>query len=212
MASLFQEFGLGTGASEDFPYRKKGLIPTKSWKSEHKHARWTISDTIQASIGQGYMLATPLELALALARLVSGKKLLTHFEKEKNTSFSDMPYDRKHLDIILHGLDMTVNAPGSTAFSGRIPFEGMEMGGKTGTSQVCRITAAQRASGQTKTHSLDWGRREHGLFIGYAPVQNPRFAVVVVVEHSSGSSPAVQTARDILIKAQLLEKEKNYVH
>ena len=203
MASLLQEFGLGSGGSEDFPYRRKGLVPTKHWKSEHKHAHWTVSDTIQASIGQGYMLATPLELALALARLVSGKKLLTRFEKGSTPSFSEMPYNNKHLDIIREGLNMTVNSPGSTAFSGRIPFEGMEMAGKTGTSQVRRITAAQRASGQTKTHSLGWECREHGLFIGYAPVHSPRFAIAVVVEHSSGSSTAVQTARDILIKAQL---------
>ena len=104
-------------------------------------------------------------------------------------------------------MNATVNKPSGTAFRWRIPIEGMEMAGKTGTSQVRRITLQQRKAGQTKTAHLPWKYREHGLFLGYAPAHKPRYAIVVVIEHAGGASLAVQVARDILLKAQFLEKE-----
>lgn len=207
LSMLFQEMGLGTGGLEDFPSRKKGLVPTKTWKEDQQHGHWTISDTIQTSIGQGYTLATPLELAVAVARLVRGEKLIPRLEGKGAVTFSEMPYDKDHLATILDAMSQTTNTPRGTAFAKRIMVEGMEMAGKTGTSQVRRITMAQREAGQTKTHHLAWKYREHGLFVGYAPIQAPRYAIAVVVEHAGGSGLAVQAARDILFKAQLLEQE-----
>ena len=209
LATLFQGMGLGEdNLLEDFPYSKKGLVPTKAWKKEKKNANWTISDTIQVSIGQGYMLTTPLELGVAIARLAGrGKKLIPRLEGRDIPSFQDMGYDEKHMETILEVMNDTCNTPMGTAFRWRIPIEGMEMGGKTGTSQVCRITMQQREAGQTKTTHLPWKYREHGLFIGYAPVHAPRYAIAVIVEHAGGASTAVQAARDILLKAQLLAKE-----
>jgi penicillin-binding protein 2 len=100
------------------------------------------------------------------------------------------------------------NLPSGTAYRNRITEPGFEMGGKTGTSQVRRITMEQRKAGQTKTYHLPWKQREHGLFIGFAPVHQPRYAIAVVIEHVGGSGQAVQVARDILFKAQLLERNK----
>jgi len=108
---------------------------------------------------------------------------------------------------VLDAMSQTTNTPGGTAFARRIMVEGMEMAGKTGTSQVRRITMAQREAGQTTTHHLPWKYREHGLFVGCAPILDPRYAIAVVVEHAGGSGLAVQAARDILLKAQLLEQE-----
>jgi len=207
LSAFYQNMGLGTGGFEGFPYAKKGLVPTKEWKKNQKNANWTISDTIQMSIGQGYMLATPLELALAAARLVGGKRLTPRFEKTGDVSFEDMNYNKDDLEIILKAMEETANDPRGTAYRWRIPFEGMEMAGKTGTSQVRCITLQQRKAGQTKTTHLPWKYREHGLFVGYAPIHAPRYAIAVVVEHVGGAGLAVQAARDILLKAQLLEKE-----
>ena len=208
LAALFRDVGLGTGGLEGFPHNKKGLVPDKNWKKTVKHEKWTVSDTIQMSIGQGYMLTTPLELAVAIARLArGGKRLIPRLEGHGTLTFPDMGYDKKHIEAILADMNATCNTPSGTAFRWRIPNEGLEMGGKTGTSQVRRITMEQRLAGQTKTYHLPWKYREHGFFVGYAPVHAPRYAIAVIVEHAGGAGPAVQAARDILLKAQLLKKE-----
>jgi len=205
LSALFQSFGLGEGGLEGFPYSKKGLVPTKTWKKEKKNANWTVSDTIQTSIGQGYMNATPIELAVAMARLAGGgKRLIPRLEEQGPVSFEDMGFDPHHIETVLEAAYATVNAPSGTAFRNRIPVVGMEMAGKTGTSQVRRITMKQRKAGLTKTNHMAWKYREHGLFIGYAS----HFAIAVVVEHAGSGGPAVQVARDILLKAQLLERER----
>lgn len=207
LAPLLQDMGLETGGIDVFPARKKGLVPTKEWKKEHKHKSWTVSDTILSVIGQGYMLATPLELAVATSRLVSGKRITPRFEKKGPPLFSAMDYDPEHRELILQAMSDVVNSPYGTAYRRRIPYQGYEMGGKTGTSQVRRISAQDRQAGRTKTYHLDWAQREHGLFVGYAPIENPRYVVTVVVEHSGGSGAAVQIARDLLLKAQVLERK-----
>ncbi|MBI2707419.1 MAG: penicillin-binding protein 2, partial [Proteobacteria bacterium] len=207
LSAFYQTMGLGTGGLEGFPSSKKGLVPTKEWKKQYKDANWTVSDTIQMSIGQGYMGATPLELAMAVARLVKGEKITPRLEGTGDVSFDTMGLDKDYRDLILKAMEDTVNDPRGTAFRWRIPFEGMEMAGKTGTSQVRRITLQQRKAGQTKTSHLPWKYREHGLFVGYAPIHAPRYAIAVVVEHVGGAGLAVQAARDILLKAQLLERD-----
>ncbi len=205
LSALFQSFGLGEGGLEEFPHSKKGLVPTKAWKKEKKNANWTVSDTIQTSIGQGYMNATPIELAVAMARLAGGgKRLIPRLEGQELPSFEDMGFDPRHIETILEAAYATVNTPSGTAFRNRISVVGMEMAGKTGTSQVRRITMKQRKAGLTKTNHMAWKYREHGLFIGYAS----HYTIAVVVEHAGSGGPAVQVARDILLKAQLLEQEK----
>ncbi|MBX9621148.1 MAG: penicillin-binding protein 2 [Alphaproteobacteria bacterium] len=206
LSATFKSIGLGEGGLEGFPHCKKGLVPTKEWKKDKKNANWTLSDTVMTSIGQGYMQATPLELAVVIARLVGGKKVLPRLEVGKSLSFEDLEFNPEHLELIKKAMANTTNSPLGTAFFGRIQQEGKEMGGKTGTSQVRRITLEQRRAGQTKTNHLAWKYREHGLFVGYAPVHNPRYAIAVVVEHGGGPRGAIQAARDILLKAQFLEE------
>lgn len=207
LASIFQSVGLGEGGLEHFPYSKKGLVPTKAWKKEKKNANWTISDTIQTSIGQGYMIVTPLELAVAIARLANGGKQLTPRLTGRGVpDFPDMNFDKQHIETILEATKGVVNFPNGTAFRARIMVPGQEMAGKTGTSQVRRITLKQRKAGQTKTMHLPWKYREHGLFIGYAPIDKPRYAIAVVIEHAGSGSLAAHAARDILQYAQSLDK------
>ena len=153
------------------------------------------------------MNATLLELAVAIARLASGgKKVIPRLSGRGPVSFPDLDFDPKHLETILEATKGVVNSPNGTAYRNRITTPGLEMAGKTGTSQVCRITLKQRKAGLTKTSHLPWKYREHGLFIGYAPLDNPKYAIAVVVAHAGGSGPAIQAAWDILQYAQLLEK------
>lgn len=208
LASHYKAAGLGEGGLAEFPHRKKGLVPTKEWKKEKKKENWTLSDTILTSIGQGYTMATPLELAVAMARIAAGgQKVTPRLEGTDPTSFQDMGYRPEHMALVLQALADTVNAPFGTAFAGRIESEGKQMGGKTATSQVRRITLEQRRAGQTKTMHLPWKYREHGIFVGYAPLESPRYAIAVVIEHAGGARPAVLVAREILLKAQQLGGE-----
>ncbi|MBA3813837.1 MAG: penicillin-binding protein 2 [Alphaproteobacteria bacterium] len=205
LSAFYRDFGLGEGGLENFPHCKKGLVPTKDWKKEKKNTNWNVSDTVQVSIGQGFMLASPLELAVAMARLAGGgKKISPSLTKQDLTVFEKMEINPEHLETILEASKGVVNEPNGTAFRHRIQTPGLEMAGKTGTSQVRRITLAQRKAGLTKTHHLAWKYREHGLFIGHAS----HYAIAVVVEHAGGSGPAAQAARDILEKAQILERDE----
>jgi len=211
LAAVYQDFGIGAGGLEGFPHAKKGLVPTKAWKLEKKKTKWNVSDTVMTSIGQGYMLATPLELALVTARLAAkGRRINPSLEQAGTETFPDMGYKQSHLDLILTAMGETANTPTGTAFRGRIEEAGLEMGGKTGTCQVRRISLQDRKAGLTKTHHLAWKYREHGIFVGFAPVGSPRYAIAVVIEHAGGAFPAVLAARDILLKAQHLEKQRYF--
>jgi len=149
-----------------------------------------------------------MELAIAIARIAGGgKKVVPQLEKGTAHPFPDLGFNPDHLDLVKEAMAHTANSPSGTAYPGRILVEGKEMGGKTGTSQVRRITLSQRRAGQTKTTNLPWEYREHGLFIGYAPLEYPRYAIAVIIEHAGGARSAVIAARDILLKAQALEEE-----
>jgi len=207
ISEMYKRFGLGEKVLDGFPHEKLGLIPSPDWKKEKKQEKWTVSDTIMTSIGQGYLLATPVQLAQVMARLATkGKEVnLSLLKKEAPETFQDMGLNPKNVELALESMKEVTNDPRGTSYNSRIWDASYAMGGKTGTSQVRRITEQQRALGITKTHHLPWKYREHGLFIGYAPINNPKYAIAVVIEHSAGASPAAQVARDVLLFTQ---KEK----
>jgi penicillin-binding protein 2 len=211
---FLQAFGLGQRFFEDFPGEKAGLLPSPAWKRQHRKAHWTVSDTILTSIGQGMILSTPLQLAVMTARLATGTMVSPSYmlDKEHSTkSFPDIPLKilPEHLELVRKGMEGAVNDPRGTGYHWRIPYAYAEMAGKTGTSQVRRISLEDRKAGRTKTTHLPWHEREHALFCGYAPLHDPRYSIAVLIEHGgSGGSVATPVARDILWMAQKLEKEK----
>lgn len=201
---------LGLGQRHDLPMSAiaEGVMPDKEWKQTRHKADWRIGDTINAAIGQGYVLATPLQLAVMTARVATGKEVkprLIHSigtEDQTSSDFPSLGINPANLRTVEAGMDAVMNAPGGTAAASRIVDPTMTMAGKTGTSQVRNISASERASGVIKNSQLPWNRRDHALFVCYAPVNNPKYAISVIVEHGSGgSTAAAPIARDIMLRA-----------
>ncbi|WP_052046179.1 penicillin-binding protein 2 [Candidatus Paracaedibacter symbiosus] len=208
IAAMAKRFGFGDITGVEISGEKKGLVPSRSWKQMVLGRGWSLGETYNASIGQGYVLATPMQLAVMTARLASGKCVMPTFLKREEANFPSLDIDPKFLKLVTEGMDQVVNVPGNTAYASRIPYVGMEMAGKTATTQVRRITEKERALGQTNSGSWVWHHRDHAFFVAFAPVHDPKFATVVLVEHGvSGGKVAGPIARDILIATQQLIKD-----
>jgi penicillin-binding protein 2 len=201
---------LGLGQRYDIPMSAitEGNMPTKSWKLERYKQDWRIGDTINASIGQGYVLASPLQLAVMTARIASGRAVTPRLIRMVNDQELPVPeappleIPPEYLAAVRQGMHEVVNGEHGTAKSSRIVAPTMVMAGKTGTSQVRNISKAERDSGVISNDDLPWNRRDHALFVGFAPFDAPRYAVSVVVEHGGGgSTAAAPIARDIILRA-----------
>jgi len=201
---------LGLGERHDIPMSAitEGLMPNKAWKQERYKKEWVIGDTVNASIGQGYVLSSPLQLAVMTARIASGKSVsprLIHSIGDVLTSENpgaDLGFNPQLLRAVRQGMDAVTNSQRGTAYSSRVDDKALRMAGKTGTSQVRNISAAERARGVISNANLPWNRRDHALFVGYAPLDAPRYAVAVVVEHGGGgSTAAAPIGRDVLLRA-----------
>ena len=196
---------LGLGQSYNLPLTglSKGFVPTKKWKKERFGTSWLVGDTLNVGIGQGFSLATPLQLAVMTARLASGKKVSPHLIGNPN-KYQDKPKDisirKSTLDAIRKGMFDVLNEKDGTAFKSRSTDENFSIAGKTGTSQVRRITREEREDGVIKNEDLPWKMRDHALFTCFAPYKNPKYALSVVVEHGgSGSKVAAPIARDVML-------------
>jgi len=193
---------LGLGEKFDLPVvsQNYGTYPDTAWKKRRyeKNRRlierpdWTESDTLNAAIGQGFVILNPLQLAVMAARIASGRHVQPQLLLQKRPPAPPLPYSPEHLEVVRRGMWEVVNGDG-TAGRSKLPLEGIEMGGKTGTAQVRRIAGGQRGQ------SGDWKYRDHGLFVFFAPTSNPRYAGSVVIEHGlGGSRAAAPVAKDVL--------------
>lgn len=213
IAEMARRFGLGQRTDIDLPGERPGLVPDETWKRRTLKDVWHPGETLIVSIGQGYMLSTPLQLAVMTARLVNGGHAVQpHLTKaveelyRERTEWPSIGIKPENLDFMLRAMNAVTMEQGGTAFASRITHEGLEMGGKTGTSQVRRITMAERATGVRKNEDLPWRERDHALFVGYAPAHAPKYVVSVIVEHGGGGGKvAAPMARDILLECQMLE-------
>lgn len=210
IAEMARRFGLGSISGIDIPGEKSGLIPDEKWKKAALGDVWHLGESIIAAIGQGYILATPLQLCRMVAQIANGGYKITPRMIRPAEPDTPFPEGREHLGlqenwmkIIQEAMDGVVNAPDGTAHKASINIPGMEMAGKTGTAQVRRISLAERKTGVRKNDALPWTQRDHALFVAFAPVSSPRFACAIVVEHGGGGSAvAAPIARDILIECQ----------
>lgn len=209
MAEMARKLGLGVKHDLPLSAVAAGLAPDKAWKSSVRGEDWRIGDTVNASIGQGYVLTSPLQLAVMTARIATGRevtprliKLIDGVEQPSGLGES-LGINENTLRRVRASMDDVCNHRRGTAYRSRITDDAHKMAGKTGTSQVRRITPEERAAGVTKNEDLPWERRDHALFVGFAPYDNPRYAVSVIVEHGGGGSrAAAPIARDIILQAQ----------
>jgi penicillin-binding protein 2 len=199
LADTARMLGLGQKyAGLPVPYQYYGTVPDPAWKRARFGEDWQIYDTVNATIGQGYMLANPLQLAVMTARIASGRDIVPRLLAGTHFAASRLRFDPVHLAIVRQGMSDVVNGRG-TARRAALPLEGIELAGKTGTAQVRRITMAERRSGVRSNASLPWKLRDHGLFIAYTPSDRPRYAAAVVIEHGGGSGAAYPVASDVLL-------------
>lgn len=240
IAAMARKLGLGRVDGIDLPGERSGTIPDTNWKKATLGESWYPGETLVAGIGQGFITATPLQLAVMTARLANGgHEIVPHVLRNGPADpVEDWPIltsmdaagmepaagpvvalapsqapslgiSEQHLKVVLEGMNRVSNDPRGTAYRARIDTPGMELAGKTGTAQVRRITMAERLGGVKKNEDLPWRQRDHALFVAFAPVAAPRFAISVVVEHGGGGSAvAAPIARDILIEAQTLWRDR----
>lgn len=214
IADISKRFGLGRDTGIDLPNERPGVVPTRAWKQATLGQPWFQGETLVNGIGQGYVLTTPLQLAVMTARLANGGLAVTpHVARDlmqgdrmfprPAPNFKPLGISAKNLALVRKGMNAVTNEAGGTAYRARIATPGMEMSGKTGTAQVRRISASERDRGVKKNEELPWHMRDHALFVAYAPEDTPRWACAVIVEHGGGGSAvAAPIARDILIEVQ----------
>ena len=200
VADMARTLGLGQRMDLPLPAIRAGIVPDPDWKRRRFGDDWQVGDTLNTAIGQGYLFVSPLQLAVMTARIASGRLVEPRLLADTSVPrFAPLPVPPEYLEVVRKGMADVVNGPGGTARRARLPVAGIQMAGKTGTAQVRRITAAERRRGVRRNESLPWRLRDHALFIAFAPVVAPRYAVAVVVEHgASGSRAAAPLARDAL--------------
>ncbi len=207
IAAMAERFGLGAPTGIDLPNERAGLVPTKEWKQALRGSPWQQGDTVNIGIGQGYLLLTPLQMAVMAARIANGgfavtPRLTRRIDEEVKPAES-MNLSTAAMKVVKRGMDNVVNHRRGTAYAARIKEEDMAMAGKTGSVQVRRISKAERRTRVRKNEEKPWEERDHAMFVAYAPLDAPRYAISVVVEHGGGGSKAAAPiARDVLIETQ----------
>ncbi len=207
IAEMARRLSFGDVTGINLPGEKNGLMPTKEWKKKKIGRVWTLGETVNASIGQGYVLSTPLQLAVMTARLASGQmRVMPRItETDYVPEFEPLDINPYALKVIRKGMRRGMNGDKGTARRHDLTI-GSGMAGKTGTVQVRAISKAEREQGVTDNADRPWKFRDHALFTGYAPYDDPRYAISVVVEHGgSGSGAAAPVARQVM--SWLLENE-----
>ena len=223
IAEYARRFGLGEVTGIDLPNEKKGLVPTKEWKLKKKKEVWQMGETISISIGQGFNLLTTLQLANAFSAFANGGTLWRPYLVKKIESDDKKIYKNyfpvkkgklnlsaKTMEILNNALRGVVNEPGGTGQNAKI--SGVEVCGKTGTSQVLGLPSDEKAR---RRKILGAFQKDHALFVCYAPSKSPEIAIAVILENAGGGGAvAAPVARKILsayFEVKKKDKQPNVV-
>ena len=206
ISAMAHRLGMGTELDIDIPGQRIGQVPTKEWRISKGHP-WQLGDTVVSGIGQGYIVVSPLQLATYAARVATGRAIQPHFTRRiagamqpgsQPDDWPDLGVPDPMLQAVRGGMFAVVNEPGGTAPKARLAGS-VQLAGKTGSSQVKRVSRQQRESGTFDSKNLPWEFRPHALFVAYAPYDQPKYALSVVVEHgNAGGAAAAPLARDIM--------------
>ncbi|HHI88853.1 MAG TPA: penicillin-binding protein 2, partial [Hellea balneolensis] len=200
-----QALGLGQTYKIGLRGQVSGVIPDAAWKKHRLGTGWRTGDALNAAIGQGFVLATPLQLAVMATRLANGVRKTSPLLiiGDKITPAPPLGIAPEDMKFVRTAMRAVCEEPHGTAYKpGGLGLPGVEMAGKTGTGQVRGISKAERLAGIIKNNELPWKLRDHSVFIGFAPYDEPRFAASVLVEHGgSGADKAANICRKILGEA-----------
>ncbi|MDE2562553.1 MAG: penicillin-binding protein 2 [Sphingomonadales bacterium] len=191
IAAMASRLGLG----QEFPLpvagQSYGTVPSPAWKMRKYHKDWAVYDTVNATIGQGYFLLNPLQMAVMVSRIASGRKLMPRmlFE-DQNPRFEPLGIPEEHLELVRRAMTEMVNGAG-TGHRAQLPIPNVQLAGKSGTAQVVGLNVGNGKGGI-------WNHRDHGHFMCFAPADNPRYACSVTIEHGGGSGAAMPVARDVM--------------
>ena len=201
VAPVARSVGLGQKFDLPFSVQRYGTVPDSAWKQRKYHTSWTVADSLNASIGQGYVLTNPLQLAVMASRMASGRVLQPSLLANRiDRNAPALPYQSEHFETVREAMWGVVNG-GGTGGAARMLTPDVALAGKTGTAQVRRITMTERAGGVLKNGQLPFKLRDHALFMGFAPADSPRYAIGVVLEHGGHTVRNLDTpmiARDIM--------------
>tara|TARA_B110000263_G_C15244777_1_gene481165 strand:- start:454 stop:1239 length:786 start_codon:yes stop_codon:yes gene_type:complete len=228
LSETAKKFGLGKKVLQDFSEERAGVVPSTSWKKKYIGQNWYLGETLHSGIGQGYFQSTPIQLCLMTAQIANGgfeikprilfdktKNNLKEYLKFKNEN-PDQPLpadllvsnfdlnplfkNQENIKIIQDAMYSSSNEPGGTSYRSRLEDKRFTFAGKTGSSQIRRFTEEQREA-EVKQEQLKYENRDHALFIAFAPVSDPKYAISVVVEHGgSGSKSAAPIAKKVIKK------------
>jgi penicillin-binding protein 2 len=206
IAAMANRFGLGVPLDIELPSARKGFVPTRAWRIGQGKP-WNMGDTIVHGIGQGFLQLTPLSLATMAARIATGRAVQPHLTRAMGQAaptrlhaedWPGMNIPDRDMHIVREGMWAVVNEPGGTAPAAKLMLPNVQLAGKTGSSQVRRVSREQREHG-FKSKSLPWEFRPHALFVAFAPYDAPKYALAVVIEHgNAGAAAAAPVARQIM--------------
>jgi len=197
-----KRFGFGQITGIDSPGELAGFVPTQEWKKATYGSGWRLGDTLNLAIGQGFILCTPIQLARLAAAIASDGKLFTPRIAKGETEYTQIDIKKEHLDILKTALYKTMNTPGGTGYFSRVNYKSMHLTGKTGTAQV---QAKKNVNDNLSRDDIAWSSRNHAIFSGYVPFDNPKYAISIYYDHGGGGGRAAapiakKIAQDVLKK------------
>jgi penicillin-binding protein 2 len=206
LAETIRKFDFGQTTLKDFDEEKKGLVPDTKWKKNVLGKPWLLGETLITGIGQGYILTTPMQICKSMAEFANGGyKVNPTFYLDEKSKLSRMDFDAENIKIINEALVAATNEPGGTSYSSRLNGK-LKFAGKTGTSQVTKLTVKDRED-NANPNSREYKYRDHSLFAGFGPVEEPKYAIAVVAEHAGPGSrvaaPIASSMFDFLFKKRI---------
>ncbi|MFL6830427.1 MAG: penicillin-binding transpeptidase domain-containing protein, partial [Sphingomicrobium sp.] len=194
LSPMIRSMGFGEKFDLPFDNQRYGTVPDPEWMMRKYHRKWQGYDTVNMSIGQGMVLINPLQLAVMASRLATGKRVVPRLLKNQPVKpQAQLEVDQDHLNFIHKAMWGVVDH--GTAAGSKLPLDGIQMAGKTGTAQTHRLAAHERGNYTSAT----WKLRDHSLFMAFVPFDNPRYAAATIVEHGGfGAAVAAPLIRDTL--------------
>lgn len=204
--NMARRLGLGSALNVGIKGEKEGLVPTPEWKKKRFKDEWRTGDTINLSIGQGFLTTTPMQLVNLVAVIANGGyQIKPHLIKGQGLENPpSLGLNKWHLALVKSGMNMVVNNIKGTAYKARFNVNGMKMAGKTASTQVRRITKKEREKGVISQDKLPWKYRDHAMFAAFAPVEKPEYAVIVMVEHGGGGASSAAPKASAILKEVLI--------